>query len=266
MIIQLDGLSTAYRLEGPEHAPVVTLGHGIATDLTLWDGVAPRLVEAGFRVLRFDARGHGETSAPPGKYTLAALGQDLLALMTALGIERAHVAGLSMGGMVGLGLAIEHPERLLSLICCDARASAPADYQTAWSARAETVARDGMEPMVAPTVSRWFAAGFQDRAPADFARVEAMVRRTAPAGYCGCAAALQGLDYGKRLGEIRMPVLYLVGAEDAGAPPDVMRAMHEATPESRFVEIAKAGHLSAIEQPAAVAAAMIDLISEAARG
>ncbi len=248
------------RIDGPAHAPVVVLAHGIATDLTLWDGIVPYLIRAGFRVLRFDARGHGRSPAPEGDYTLEVLGDDLLQLLHAHGISRVHLVGLSMGGMVGLGLALAHPDRLLSLTCCDARASAPAAYRANWAARAETVRLHGMEPMVAASVERWFAAGFATRMPAELARVEAMVRNTAPGGYRGCAAALRDLDYEGRLGAITVPTLFLVGAEDAGAPPDTMRAMAAATPGARFVEIPDAGHLSALEQPEAVATALLDFL------
>jgi 3-oxoadipate enol-lactonase len=121
-----------------------------------------------------------------------------------------------------------------------------------------------MEPMVEPSVARWFAPGFRNRKPAEAARVEAMVRRTAPAGYCGCAAALSGLDYGPRLRAIAIPTLYLVGAHDSGAPPAVMRSMQAATPGARSVEIPDAGHLSALEQPEAVAAALTEFFSNLA--
>lgn len=257
----MTGPDLHYRLEGTGGAPVVVLAHGIATDLTLWDGVAPILMSAGFRVLRYDARGHGGSAAPPGDYSLAMLGEDLLRLMDALGIPGIHLVGLSMGGMVGLGLALDHPGRLLSLVCCDARASAPPEYRQAWTSRAETVRARGMEPMVEPSVSRWFAPGFRDRKPAEAARVEAMVRRTAPAGYCGCAAALRDLDYGPRLHGITVPTLYLVGADDTGAPPAVMRSMQASTPGARYIEIPDAGHLSALEQPGAVATALVSFFS-----
>ncbi len=240
---------------------MVVLAHGIATDLTLWDGVVPVLVRAGFRVLRYDARGHGGSAAPAGEYSLAMLGEDVLRLADGLSIGRFHMAGLSMGGMIGLGLALDHPGRLLSLACCDARASAPDAYRASWTARAEAARMQGMEALVEPSVSRWFAPGFRERAPGAFADVEAMVGRTQVEGYRGCAAALRGLDYGPRLPGIRVATLYLVGEADAGAPPAVMRAMQAATPGARYVEIPAAGHLSAIEQPDAVGAALIEFMT-----
>jgi 3-oxoadipate enol-lactonase len=259
MRVAANGTVLHARIEGAAQGPWAILAHGIATDLGLWEGVARRLANR-FRVLRYDARGHGGSDTPPGPYSLDLLGQDALGLMDALGIQRAHFAGLSMGGMVGLGLALNHPERLLSLSCLDARASAPAAYREAWAGRAAAVEEGGMETMVEPSLSRWFAAGFREEQPAEAARVAAMVRATHPQGYRGCAAALQQLDYGERLHTITIPTLYLAGAEDAGAPPEVMRAMADATPNARYVEIAAAGHLSALEQPEAVAAALGDFM------
>ncbi|HWX47874.1 MAG TPA: 3-oxoadipate enol-lactonase [Roseomonas sp.] len=255
MHIETNGTALHAIVEGAEGRPWVVLAHGIATDLHLWDGVA-RALAPHYRILRYDARGHGRSDAPPGPYDLDMLGRDAAGLMTALDIARAHFVGLSLGGMTGLGLALSHPERLLSLACCNARASAPASYREAWAERSAAVAAQGMEAMVEPSLSRWFARGFREAQPALAARVAAMVRNTTPEGYRGCAAALQGLDYGGQLADIELPVLYLTGKEDQGAPPEVMRAMQHATPGAQYVEIPHAGHLSAIEQPEAVAAAL----------
>lgn len=258
MRIAANGTVLHTKTEGTS-GPWVVLAHGIATDLSLWNEIAERLAWR-FRVLRYDARGHGGSEAPHGAYDLGILGRDALGLMDALGIGQAHFAGLSMGGMVGLGLALDHPKRLLSLACLDARASAPPAYREAWGARAAAVAEGGMETMVEPSLSRWFASGFREAHPAEVARVAAMVRATHPDGYRGCAAALQELDYGERLRAIMVPTLYLVGTEDSGAPPEVMRAMADATPSASYVEIPAAGHLSAIEQPAAVAGALEEFL------
>jgi 3-oxoadipate enol-lactonase len=250
--------------QGPAGAPCLLLAHGIATDHRLWQEVAA-ILAAEFRVIAYDCRGHGGSDAPAGPYTLAQLGADAIGLMDALGIGKAHFAGLSLGGMTGLGLALDHPDRLLSLACCDARASGNEAYRQSWTDRMALVQAQGIEAVVEPSLSRWFAEGFRTADPARAALVAEMVRGTSAAGYCGAGAALQGLDYGPRLGEIRLPVLYLVGDEDQGAPPAVMREMQAATPGARFVEIPRAGHLSAIEQPEAVAKALRDFLAEAAR-
>jgi 3-oxoadipate enol-lactonase len=254
MRIKTNGISLEVTRSGPSSAPCIVLAHGIATDHHLWDGVAADLSRS-YDVVSYDARGHGGSDAPEGPYTLEMLGLDALGLLDAIGVERAHFVGLSMGGMVGLGLALDHPQRLKSLVVCDARASAPPEYKTSWQERSAAVRDGGIEQIVEPSVSRWFAAPFK----ADPVRMEAaraMVRRTSTMGYRGCAAALQDLAYGDRLTRIVCPTLYLVGSDDSGAPPAAMRAMAEATENARYVEIENAGHLSALEQPEAVSEAI----------
>jgi 3-oxoadipate enol-lactonase len=205
------------------------------------------------RVLRFDARGHGDSGATPSPYTLQMLVDDVVGLMDALEIDQADVLGLSLGGMTGLGLAIHHPDRLRSLACCAAIAQAPPEYAQLWRDRIELVQREGVGPTVDGTLERWFTPAFRAEAEnaATLARVRAMILGTSVAGYCGCAAALTGLDYGDRLAEIAAPVLYLAGAEDQGAPASVMAEMARATPGSRFEIIEPAAHLVNLERPEA---------------
>jgi 3-oxoadipate enol-lactonase len=256
MMLTTNGASLHCIVSGQDSGPWVTLAHGIATDLTLWHDVAAILGRT-CRVLSYDARGHGLSEAPVGPYSLEMLGDDAIGLLDQLDIRRTHFVGLSLGGMVGLRLALDHPDRLSSLACCDARASAPEEYKNNWRQRQAAVREGGMETMVEPSMGRWFAPGYRTRQPERAREVEAMVRNTAPDGYRGCAAALEHLDYGPRIASITVPTLYLVGAHDQGAPPATMRAMHEATPASRYVEIADAGHLSCVEQPDAVAEALL---------
>jgi 3-oxoadipate enol-lactonase len=228
----------------------------------MWDGLAAALT-ARYRVLRYDARGHGGSPATPGDYTLAQLGEDAVGLLDAFGIQRTHFIGLSMGGMVGMGLGLAHADRLLSLAVCDARAVAPPEYRDSWTQRARTVREKGIEAIVEPTLSRWFTPGFSED-PQRPDAVRAMIRGTSDEGYAGCASALRDLDYLDRLGALRLPVLYLCGAEDQGAPPAIMRTMHAATPGSRYVEIPAAGHIANLEQPALFNAAILGFLEQAA--
>jgi len=248
-------------LEGPEEAPCVVLSHGLATDLSMWDDLVP-LMTPTHRVLRYDSRGHGESAATPGDYSLRQLGDDVIGLLDACGLDRVHFVGLSMGGMVGMGLALHHPDRLLSLTVCDARAEAPPEYRDAWAERSRKVRAEGIEAMVEPSVTRWFTRSFQTDQPSRMDEMRAMIRRTSVDGYAGSAAALRDLDYERHLGTLTVPSLFLVGSDDAGAPPDVMRRIQEATPDSRFVEIADAGHLSVVEQPQAFARALLEFLSD----
>jgi len=263
MQIKGNGVTLSCTIDRKPNAPWVMFAHGIANDMSIWVDVAARL-GSWFNILRFDARGHGGSESVGGDYTFDMLTGDAVALMDALEIPRAHYVGLSLGGMVGLGLALDHPDRLLSLTCCDARASISADYRKAWVDRRAAVLEEGMEPIVEQSMARWFAPGFRERQPGRAAQVEGMIRRTSPNGYRGCVAALLTLDYFRHLGRITTPTLYLVGEHDQGAPPSTVRRMQEATPAAQYVEIPEAGHLSCIEQPAAVADALASFFSDRA--
>ena len=263
MKVNSNGVTLNVKIEGPDNVPCLILSHGVATNLSMWDGVVP-LFSQRYRVVRYDTRGHGRSQATPGEYTLSQLGGDVVGLMDALEISKAHFCGLSLGGMTGLGLALNRADRFNSVIIADARAAAVPAYRDAWAQRAAVARSSGIETLVEPSVSRWFTDAFRASQKQEVARVKAMVRATSVDGYCGCAAALAGLNYASQLGEILLPMLYLVGAEDQGAPPAIMREMRDATPGSRYVEIADAGHLSAVDQPAAFARAVLDFLGSAA--
>jgi 3-oxoadipate enol-lactonase len=224
------------------------LSHGLATDLTMWDELTEALRDR-YRVLRYDARGHGASAAPAGDYTLDMLVADAVGILDALDVEQTHFVGLSMGGMVGLGMLINHPKRVASAVIADSRHTTQPEFTEAWLQRAADVRNGGIEAIVNSTVARWSSAGLAERNPAAVARMEAMIRDTSANGYCGCAAALARLNYGSRLGEISAPALVVCGNEDHGAPPENTRQMHAMIKGSRFLEITQAGHISNIEQP-----------------
>ena len=246
--IDIKGCRFNVRIDGTGHAPWVTLAHGLATNSSMWDDLVA-VLSPRYRVLRYDARGHGGTSATPGDYSWDLLVGDAVALLDQVGMEDTHFVGLSMGGMVGLGLALDHSARLLSLCACNSRAEATPEYKEGWSERVHVVRTGGMDALVERTLRRWFTPAFLASPSPRLEKMRAMMRNTSPEGYCGCAAALQTLDYGRRLQYLKVPTLYVVGADDLGAPPSVVRTMHASTPGSRYVEIAHAGHISAVEQP-----------------
>ena len=176
---------------------------------------------------------------------------DAVGILDALEVAQAHFAGLSMGGMIGLGLMLDHPGRIKSAVIANLRHTTTPDFTKAWHDRAEAVRQGGIAAIVQSTVERWSSAGLAARNPAAIARMETMIRNTSAAGYRGCAAALARLNYGHRLGEIRTPALVLCGTEDHGAPPpENTRQMHAMIEGSRFLEIAQAGYISNIEKPA----------------
>ena len=260
MDVVSNGCRFNVRTEGSSAAPWLMLSHSVATDLTMWDWVSDGLAED-FQLLRYDTRGHGGSDAPAGDYTMDMLADDAAGILDALKIDKVHFLGLSLGGMTGLGLALNHAARLHSLIVADARAQANPGYSESWQQRAASVAERGIEAIVEANLERWFTERFRRNDPDTMNQVRAMIRRTSPVGYRGCAAALAGLNYGDRLKDIRLPVLYLTGSDDQGAPPEVMKDMQQATPGSRYIEIADAGHIASIEQPAAFGTAVTDFLT-----
>ena len=247
MQVAANGSTFNCQIDG-DAGPWVMLSHGLATDLTMWDELTGALKDR-YRVLRYDARGHGASAAPDGDYSLDQLVDDAAGILDALDVKQTHFAGLSMGGMIGLGLLIHHPQRMKSAVIADSRHTTTPDFTKAWLDRIAAVRKGGIEAVVASTVSRWSSAGLSLRNPAAVARMEAMVRGTSANGYCGCAAALARLNYGSRLGEVDAPALVICGDEDHGAPPENSRQMSAMIKDSRFVEIKQAGHISNIEQP-----------------
>ncbi|MBX6425167.1 MAG: alpha/beta fold hydrolase [Variibacter sp.] len=259
MRVKVNGTTLNYEVEGPEGAPVIMVSHGIATSLEIWTEVSGHL-KAKYRVVRYDSRGHGGSDPIEGPYTMEMLADDAVGLMDALGIEKCHYGGLSLGGMTALGVGLNHPDRVLSILVCDARAQTNPETNKAWQERIDAVKANGIEAIVESSIARWVAKAFHND-PARKERLKRIVRGTSVAGYIGSSQALQGLNFGARLGEIKVPTLYLTGEEDQGASPAVMKAMQAATPGAQYVEIPDAGHLTSFEQPKAVADALDKFIS-----
>lgn len=250
MKITANGISINYRLEGPANASVVTLSHSLATNLSMWDPQVPALTSR-YRVLGYDTRGHGGTDAPEGPYSLEQLAEDARALLQALGISRTHFIGLSMGGMIGQILGLEHPQLLQSLVLCDTSSRVPAEAKPMWDERIRVTRAQGMEPHVEPTIGRWFTAPFREKHPDVVSPVRAMIRATNPKGYIGCCQAIARLDLTDRLHAITVPTLIIVGEDDPGTPVAASRTIHDKIKGSELVILKSASHLSNIEQPEA---------------
>ena len=250
MKITANGISINYTLGGPASAPVVTLSHSLATNLSMWDPQIPALTSR-YRVLRFDTRGHGGTDAPEGAYSLDQLAEDTRALLQALGIARTHFIGLSMGGFIGQILALTYPQMLQSLVLCDTTSRVPPDAKPMWDERIRAAQAHGMEPHVEPTIGRWLTAPFREQRPDVVDRVRAMIRATNPAGYIGCCHAIAMLDLTDRLQAIAAPTLVIVGEEDPGTPVTASRTIHERIKGSELIILKSASHLSNMEQPEA---------------
>lgn len=259
MKITANGIGIHYTLNGPAGAPVVTLSHSLATHLGMWEPQAAALA-AGYRVLRYDTRGHGGTEAPAGPYTLEQLAEDACALLAALAISRTHFVGLSMGGMIGQLLALTHPEVVRSLVLCDTSSRVPAEARPVWEERIRTTEAQGMAPHVEPTIGRWFTPGFVAAHPERVEPVRAMIRTTRSQGYIGCCHAIQRLDLTDRLEGIRAPTLVVVGEEDPGTPVAASRAIQERIPGAELVVLKSASHLSNLEQPEAFNRALLGFL------
>jgi 3-oxoadipate enol-lactonase len=250
MKISANGISVNYTFDGPADAPVVTMSHSLATDRGMWDPTVPALTSR-FRVLRYETRGHGQTEAPRGAYTLEQLADDARALLRALGIQRTHWVGLSMGGMIGQVLALKAPDVLLSLSLCDTSSRIPAEAKPQWEDRIRSAEAKGMEPLVEPTLARWFTAPFRERRKDVVDRVATMIRTTPVAGYVGCCHAISALNLTDRLSAIKLPTIVIVGEDDPGTPVAASRLIAENIKGARLEIISSAAHLSNIEQPEA---------------
>jgi 3-oxoadipate enol-lactonase len=247
MITRANGIHMHYELEGPESAPVVTLSHSLAADLSMWDPQVA-VLKSRYRVLRYDTRGHGSTDVLDGPYTLEQMAEDVKALLQTLGIPKTHFMGLSMGGMIAQVLALKHPGVLRSLILCDTSSRIPEEALPIWEERIKTAQDQGMDPLVEPTMERWFTASFRRKPLSVLDKIRGMIRATPVKGYIGCSRAIMGLNLTERLGEIALPTSILVGEEDPGTPVIASQAIHEQIKGSELVILKSAAHLSNIEQ------------------
>ena len=243
----VNGIQINYELTGREGAPVVMLSHSLASSLVMWD---PQLgsLEPHFQVLRYDMRGHGDSDAPEGAYTLEMLAEDAVALLDALKLDAVHYVGLSIGGMIGQGLGLDHAARFKSLTLCDTSAIMPNEAQPILQERITAAREQGMAAQVDGTLERWFTPEYLQKNPPEVERIRRQVAATPLAGYIGCSEALRGLNYLDRLSEIKLPTLIMVGEEDPGTPVAASEAIHERIAGSQLVILASARHLSNIEQ------------------
>lgn len=260
MQADINGTIIHYSLEGPSDAPCITFSHALANNLSLWDRAASKMRDR-YRVLRYDQRGHGLSAAAPGPYTFPMLIQDAVSLLDVAGIERTHWVGLSIGGMIGYGLAIQHGDRLHSLVACDSRPDAPPDYAAYFQSRIDKAARLGMEGVVESTIERWFTPEFRAKNPPVLDHVRSMIRTTSTVGHEGCCEALKTLSFGSSLNEIRTPTLILGGEKDKGAPPEALAAAASLIPGAKHAVIPQAGHITALENPDAFECVLEEFIS-----
>jgi 3-oxoadipate enol-lactonase len=254
-LIATNGAKLAVQIDGDLGRPWLVLSNSLATTYDSWRRQMP-LLTGTYRVLRYDTRGHGRSSAPAGSYAFDVLVDDVVRLMDHFDIQRADFMGLSLGGMTGLGLAIHHPDRIGRLICCAARADAPAPVIDIWNARIATINDGGIETEVASSLNRWFTPACRHEQPGLLEEAAAMIRATDSAAYIACAEALKTLDYKRLLGRIQSPSLFVAGAQDPAAPSAIIKEMASLVTGAEYCEIGPGAHLFAMENPQAFNAAV----------
>ena len=259
MKVNANGIELNYELTGKQGAPVVMLSHSLASSMVMWD---PQLesLEPNFRVLRYDMRGHGASDAPEGAYTLELLADDAVALLEALNFATVHFVGLSIGGMIGQCLGLNHRDRFKSLTLCDTSAIMPDEAQPILQERIAAARENGMADQVDETLERWFTPAYLKANPPEVEMIRQQIAATPPAGYIGCSEALRGLNYLERLTGIKLPTLIMVGEEDPGTPVAASEAIHERIAGSQLVVLPSARHLSNIEQAEAFNAALMTFL------
>jgi 3-oxoadipate enol-lactonase len=241
--VELKDLRINYALEGRSNAAVLVLSNSLGTNYSMWDSQMPEFLKT-LRVFRYDTRGHGQSSVTRGPYSIEQLGKDVLGLADAVGAKRFHFCGLSMGGMIGMWLAANAPDRMDKLVLCNT--AAKIGNAETWNARIEAIRKDGMKSVAAAVVERWFTPGFRERDRASVARTQKMLEEANPEGYAANCAAVRDFDFRERLSEIRKTTLVISGKHDPATTPADGQFLAEHIAGGRYAEL-NAAHLSNIE-------------------
>jgi 3-oxoadipate enol-lactonase len=255
--LEAGDLHVHYDLSGPAGAPVLVFSNSLGTDFSMWNPQLPALQKA-FRILRYDTRGHGQTAVTPGPYTIAQLARDVLRLLDALRLERAHFCGLSMGGMIGMWLGANAPERISRLVLC----STAAKIGTAevWNARIEAIRKDGMKAVAGAVIERWLTPEFRAGNRGSAAGALRMLENSPPEGYMACCAAIRDADLRESISAIRAPTLVIMGAKDPATPPADGHFLAEHIPGARYVEV-DSSHIANLEAAGPFTAALSSFLS-----
>lgn len=246
-MVSIGGENFHVKIDGPEGAPVVFFSNSLSSDLSMWDPQVEALRDR-YRIVRYDSRGHGKSTAPDRPYSIAELGHDALAILDALKIEKAHWIGLSKGGMVGQWVATHAGHRLGKVILANTAARmGPPDL---WNGRIAMATKGGMTALVDATVQRWFTSRFLDGQPPVIGPVREMILNTPAQGYQGCCAAIRDMDQRDAIRAVTNPVLVVIGAHDPATTPAAGALIAANIPGARTVTL-DAAHISNLEQPEA---------------
>ncbi|WP_270937422.1 alpha/beta fold hydrolase [Falsiroseomonas oryzae] len=252
MLLRLEGRRIACDLLGERGRRAVCLVHSLGADMTMWAEQVPALLEAGFAVLRIELRGHGGSDAPPGPYSMQALGEDLAFVLDRLALGPVDYVGLSLGGMAGQALALDRPELLRSIVICDALPESLPDAAAIWGPRIRAVREAGScAPIAQATIERWLTPEFRAAHPARWDEILETIAATEAEGYAGCAEAISAFSHVARLPGLRVPALVVCGEHDHAVPPSEGERIAKLVPDGRFVMVEGARHLPNVEKPEA---------------
>ena len=241
--VETKDLRMHYQLDGFADAPALVLSNSLGTNLSLWDSQLP-IFSQRFRVLRYDSRGHGQTSATQGEYSVEMLGRDVLQLLDLLHLQCVNFCGLSIGGMTGMWLAVNAPQRLEKLVLSN---TAPKIGQLdAWNERIRAVREGGTKAVAQQVVERWFTPGFRISRPDEITKTRNMIESTSTDGYVGSCAAVRDFDFWQEVGTIRSQTLVIAGTHDASVPTSDAQKLATQIPAARYIELA-AAHISNVE-------------------
>jgi 3-oxoadipate enol-lactonase len=243
-ITDLNGTQIHYAPEGQAGHPALVLSNSLGTNFHMWDPQIPEFTKS-LQVVRYDTRGHGKSSVTPGPYSIEQLAKDVLALTDVLKLDRFHFCGLSMGGMIGMWLAVNAPERLNKLVLCNT--AAKIGTAEMWNTRIDKVRKEGMKPIAAAAIERWFSSTFRQKNPPSIASTLKTLEETNPEGYAANCAAVRDFDFRQQLHAIRTPTLIISGTHDPATPPADGQFLTNNIQGARFVEL-NAAHLSNIEE------------------
>jgi 3-oxoadipate enol-lactonase len=244
-VIDANGVAIYVQIEGPERAPVLILSNSLGTTLDMW---APQVgpFTQHFRLVRFDRRGHGRSGLPPGPYSMEQLGRDVLAIMDGIGIKKANWCGLSMGGMEGMWLGANAPERFERMVLSNTSSHFP--DKMGWNDRLALVKDKGVPAFAAPNMERWFTKGFREREPQAIARMQEMFAATPLDGYIACGSAVRDMDHRELLPKIKVPTLVVIGRHDPATTPEAGEYIYSNIPGATRA-VLDAAHISNIEAP-----------------
>jgi 3-oxoadipate enol-lactonase len=255
MKAKLNGTELYYELHGKEGSPWLIFSHSLACTVRMWDPQIAAFKDR-YRILAYDMRGHGQSAAPTGPYTLEMLADDVLALMKELPIQGARYVGLSIGGMIGQHLALKDPGRFERMVLADTGHTQTPETLKQWEERIRIAQAQGMKPLVAGTMERWFTPAFRETPQAK--KIAELIANTPVAGYIGCGQAIMKLNTTARLTDIKLPVLAITGEADAAAAGT--RYIGEHIPGAKFVNIPQAAHIANLEQAEKFTQALRDFL------